>query len=85
MSRDEVSRLVNDVMSDPAMLAEAMNIQDQPAMEAYITSKGYDLTSDEMVEVWTMAAKVMAGHAESMAETEERINSVKDGVQTKSE
>ena len=41
MSSDELSRLVNDVMTDPAMVAEAMAITDQPSMEAYITGKGY--------------------------------------------
>jgi len=60
MSQDEVTRLVNDVMSNPDMAAEAMTIADKDAMEAYITEKGYDLTKDEMGEVWTMASKVMA-------------------------
>ncbi len=61
MSQEEVARLVNDVMSKPDMQAEAMNIADQAGMEAFITAKGYDLTKDEMGEVWEMAAKVMAG------------------------
>lgn len=73
MSRDEISRLVADVMNNPAMAAEAMTISDQAAMEDYITRKGYDLTKEEMVEVWAMTAKVMAGHSQPMAEAEARI------------
>lgn len=61
MSQDEVSRLVNNVMSKPDLLTEAMSIKDQQGMEAFITAKGYDLTKSEMADVWTMAAKVMAG------------------------
>ena len=68
MSQDEVSRLVNDVMSKPDMLTEAMAIKDQEAMEAFIVSKGYDLTKDEMVDVWAMAAKVMGGRAAPLSE-----------------
>ncbi|QJB55547.1 Nif11 family protein [Pseudodesulfovibrio sp. zrk46] len=77
MSKEELSRLVSDVMSNPAMIAEAMSITDQAAMEAYITSKGYDLTKDEMLEVWAMAAKVMAGHAQPMEATEALIDEAK--------
>lgn len=73
MSRDEVSRLVGDVMGNPAMMTEAMSITDQTAMEQYITSKGYELTKEEMIEVWSMAAKVMAGHAQPMSEADARI------------
>ena len=80
MSSDELSRLVNDVMTDPAMVAEAMTIKDQAAMEAYITDKGYGLTRQEMVEVWEMTAKVMAGHSLPMGTTEELIRSAKGGV-----
>lgn len=80
MSRDELSRLVGDVMSNPAMIAEAANIQDQAAMEAYITSKGYELTKDEMLEVWSMTAKVMAGRTQPMAEAEARIAQAKTGI-----
>lgn len=80
MSRDEVSRLVGDVMSNPAMTEEAANIRDQAAMEAYITRKGYDLTKDEMLEVWAMTAKVMAGHTQPMSEAEARIARAKDPV-----
>ncbi len=80
MSQEEVSRLINDVMADQAMLAEAMTIKDQAGMEAFITARGYDLTRDEMAEVWAMAAKIMAGHAEPMSATEERINTVKSKV-----
>jgi hypothetical protein len=80
MSSDELSRLVNDVMTDPAMVAEAMTITDQPAMEAYITGKGYDLTPEEMDEVWAMTAKVLAGHAHPMGTTEELIRSAKAGI-----
>ncbi len=61
MSQDEMTRLVNDVMSNPDMVAEAMSITDQPGMEAFITSKGYDLTKDEMAEVWKMALQVRDG------------------------
>ena len=80
MSQEEVSRLVNDVMSKPDMLAEATTIQNQAGMETYITAKGYDLTKAEAADVWAMAAKVMAGHAEPMDLTEERINTVKSKV-----
>lgn len=73
MSRDELSRLVGDVTSNPTMAAEAMTLTDQKSMEQYITRKGYDLTKEEMVEVWAMTAKVMAGHAQPMAEAEARI------------
>ncbi|BDQ33837.1 hypothetical protein [Pseudodesulfovibrio portus] len=83
MSQEEVSRLVNDVMSKPDMLAEAMTIRDQAGMEAYITAKGYDLTKAEMADVWAMAAKVMAGRAEPMDAAEERINTVKSKVRPK--
>ena len=77
MSSDELSRLVNDVMSNPAMVAEAMTITDQPAMESYITGKGYDLTPAEMDEVWAMTAKVLAGHGHPMGMTEQLIQSAK--------
>ncbi len=77
MSRDEVSRLVGDIMSNPTMITEAMNIKDQATMESYISSKGYELTKDEMLEVWSMTAKVMAGHAQPMAEAEARIAQAK--------
>jgi len=77
MSRDEVSRLVGDAMSDPNMITEAMNIKDQAAMESYISSKGYELTRDEVLEVWSVTAKVMAGHTQPMAEAEARIAQAK--------
>lgn len=80
MSRDELSRLVGDVMSNPAMVAEASTIQDQATMESYIRSKGYNLTKDEMLEVWTMTAKVMAGHDAPMADVQASINTVKTEV-----
>jgi|GEM_PF-1674848 len=83
MSQEEVSRLVNDVMSRPDMLAEAMAIRDQAGMKTYITAKGYDLTRAEMADVWAMAAKVMAGRAEPMDATKERINTVKSTIQPK--
>lgn len=85
MSRDEVSRLVGDVMSDPSMIAEASSIQDQQAMESYISSKGYELTKDEMLEVWTMTAKVMAGHSAPMADVQASINEVKKEVMASQE
>lgn len=77
MSREELSRLVGDVMTNPSMIEEAMTIKDQPAMEEYIVNKGYDLTRDEMHEVWNMTAKVMAGHAQPMAEARARIDRAK--------
>lgn len=77
MSRDEISRLVEDVMGNPVMMQEAMAIQDQSAMETYIADKGYDLTKDEMLEVWNLAAKVLAGHNMPMAEAEAQIKTVK--------
>ena len=80
MSSDELSRLVNDVMTDPSMVAEAMAITDQPAMEAYITDKGYGLTPEEMDEVWAMTAKVLAGHGHPMGTTEQLIRSAKGGI-----
>ncbi len=66
MSSDELSRLINDVMSNPAMVAEAATITEQPAMEAYIRGKGYDLTQEEMNEVWAMASNVMVGNIQPM-------------------
>lgn len=81
MSQDEVNRLVNDVMSDSAIQAEAMTVQDQAAMEAFITAKGYNLTKAEIADVWTMAAKVIAAHAEPMDAAKARINEVKSKVQ----
>lgn len=80
MSRDEISRLVGDIMSDPAMIKEAATIENQTAMERYIASKGYDLTKDEMLEVWSMTAKVMAGHSAPMADVRASINAVKNEV-----
>lgn len=77
MSREEVSRLVGDVISDPALLQEAATIQDQAAMERYITAKGYELTREEMVEVWSMTAKVMAGHSAPMADVQASLNTVR--------
>lgn len=61
MSKVEVDRLVGDVMGNPLMLAEAMTIKDQDGMKDYIKKKGYDLTEEEMVEVWNMASKAMSG------------------------
>ncbi|MBC15916.1 protein of unknown function [Pseudodesulfovibrio profundus] len=78
MSKEEVSRLVDDVMSNPAMLAEAMQLASREDMESFITAKGYDLTKDEMGDVWEMASKVMAGHAQPMSETQKLIKEVKD-------
>jgi len=78
MSKEEVSRLVDDVMSNPAMLAEAMQLASREDMESFITAKGYDLTKDEMGDVWEMASKVMAGHAQPMSETQKLIEEVKD-------
>lgn len=80
MSRDELSRLVGDVIADPSMIAEAMTIKDQAAMEDYISSRGYELTKDEMIEVWSMTAKVMAGHSQPMSVAQQRINSAKRAV-----
>jgi len=77
MSRDELNRLVGDVMGNPALVQEAMTIQDQATMESYISSKGYDLTKDEMFEVWSMTAKVMAGHSMPMADVQANIKVVK--------
>ncbi len=77
MSKDELSRLVGDVMSNPTMIQEAMGLKDQTAMEGYISSKGYDLTKDEILEVWTMAAKVLAGHTMSMNSVRDSIEKVK--------
>lgn len=80
MSSDELSRLVNDVMSDPAMIAEAMVITNQSAMETYIAEKGYDLTQAELDEVWAMTAKVLAGHSHPMGTTEQLIRTAKAGI-----
>lgn len=73
MSRDELSRLVGDVMGNPTMLSEAMDIKNQAALEKFINNKGYKLTKDEMLEVWSMASKVMAGHTHPIEEAEARI------------
>lgn len=80
MSSSELSRLVGDVMSNPAMIQEAASIQDQQAMEQYIQAKGYDLTKDEMFEVWSMTAKVMAGHTQPLAMAQTRIEHAKTGL-----
>lgn len=61
MSQQEKDRLISDVMGNPMMIAEAMLIKDQAGMEAFIEKKGYDLTKEEMGEVWLMASKAMAG------------------------
>ncbi|MBG0790690.1 MAG: Nif11 family protein [Desulfovibrionaceae bacterium] len=66
MSREEVSRLVNDVMSDQAMLAEAMTLTDQASLESFVAARGYDLTEQELAEVWAMAAEVLAGLPKAM-------------------
>ena len=81
MSRDELSRLVNDVMGNPTMIQEAMTIQNQAAMEDYITSKGYALTKDEMLEVWTMTKKVMAEHSMPITDTQTTIDTDKSEAQ----
>lgn len=73
MSRDELSRLVGDVMANPGMMEVAMTIKDRTAMESYISAQGYDLTKAEMLELWSMTSKVMAGHAQPMAEAKGRI------------
>lgn len=65
MSKQEKDRLINDVMGKPLMMAEAMMIKDQAGMEAFITKKGYDLTKDEMTEVWQMANQAMSGGAKT--------------------
>lgn len=65
MSKQEKDRLINDVMSKPLMMAEAMMIKDLAGMEAFITKKGYDLTKDEMTEVWQMANKAMSSGAKT--------------------
>ncbi|QGY39945.1 hypothetical protein GM415_07335 [Pseudodesulfovibrio cashew] len=77
MSQDELSRLVNDVMNNPALLSEAMTITDQAGMEAFITAKGYDLTDDERLEVWVMAAKILGGHGLSREDAETYISCAK--------
>ncbi len=74
MSRDELSRLVGDVMANPGMMEVAMTINHKSAMESYISAQGYDLTKDELLEVWIMTAKVMAGHAQPMTEAHARID-----------
>ena len=54
-----MDRLVGDVMGSPLMMAEAMTIKNQNDMKEYIQAKGYELTENEMLEVWKMASKVM--------------------------
>jgi len=81
MSRDELSRMVGDVMDCPTMIREAAAIRDRETMETYIESKGYDLTRDEILEVWSMTAKVMAGHSEPMDTARSRIEEARAGLE----
>ncbi|CCH48913.1 hypothetical protein [Pseudodesulfovibrio piezophilus] len=67
MSKEELSRLVGDVLDDPAMLAEAMKITDQTTLEHYITSRGYDLTTGEISEAWTMSTVMLTESTHSFA------------------
>ena len=59
MSQDELTRLVNDVMSNPAMVSEASDVKDQASMAEFISSKGYILTTEEIDQVWTMAVNYL--------------------------
>lgn len=59
MSEDEVTRLVNDVMSNPALVNEAKEVKDQAGMAEFVSSKGYSLTEDELKQLWTMAINYM--------------------------
>ncbi|NDV20446.1 Nif11 family protein [Pseudodesulfovibrio sp. JC047] len=59
MSEDEVTRLVNDVMSNPTLVDEAKGIKDQAGMAEFVAAKGYSLTDDELSQLWTMAVNYM--------------------------
>lgn len=62
-----MNRLMSDVMGNPMMMAEAMTIKDQAAMETFIEKKGYDLTKQELGEVWAMASKFMSGQGKGLS------------------
>ena len=68
MSQEEVNRLVSDVTTKPLMLAEAMMIKDLAGMKAFIAKKGYDLTNEEMAEVWRTASRMMGGGGQAASE-----------------
>ncbi|OIQ49433.1 hypothetical protein BerOc1_01358 [Pseudodesulfovibrio hydrargyri] len=61
MSRDELSRLMGDALSDPDLIREAMTLKDRPALESFVRGRGYALTPGEMDEVWELARKVLGG------------------------
>ncbi|WP_319583184.1 hypothetical protein [uncultured Pseudodesulfovibrio sp.] len=61
MSRDELSRLMGDAMSNPDLIQEAMTLKDRPALESFVRGRGYALAPDEMDEIWELACKVLSG------------------------
>jgi hypothetical protein len=61
MSKDELSRLMGDAMSDPGLIREALTLPDRPALESFVRGRGYSLTPDEMDEVWELATKFLSG------------------------
>jgi len=76
MSRDEISRLMGDTLSNPDMIREAMTIKDRSALESYIRDRGYDLSSEEMNEVWELASKVLGGSAEPSSAARWRLDTI---------
>jgi len=80
MSREELSRLVQDTISNQDLIQEAMTIKSKQGMEAFVKAKGYSLTSDEVMEIWELTAKVLSGRAEPMSAARWRIDTVRDAV-----
>lgn len=74
MSRDELSRLVGDALADPDMIRDAMAIKDLSTMEAYVSGRGYELTPEELAEIWDMTSRVLSGEAEPMSAARWRID-----------
>ena len=68
MSKEKQPNLVGAPNSSQELATEAMNIQDQATMENYIRSQGYNLSKKEMLEIWAMTARAMAGHDAPMPE-----------------
>ncbi|WP_272701696.1 hypothetical protein [Desulfovibrio sp. Fe33] len=76
MSRDELSRLMGDTLSNPDMIREAMAIKDRPALESYIQDRGYDLSREELDEIWELASKVLNGSGEPASAARWRLDTL---------
>ncbi len=80
MSREELTRLVEDTISNQDLIQECMTIKDKNGMEAFVKTKGYSLTKAEVMEIWELAAKVLSGRTEPLSAARWRIDTVKDAV-----